>query len=445
MTIFTLVIGTVDVYDESTSLMRMLLLFIFVFLIAAGWVFLRRRWAPRTIENWRGTGIHTGLSPLQAALLLRAHPSVLVAIALESRLASGEARITAIKPLTVDWPDRDPDGPVEEALSRAVDEKGRFDPDGVDAFLDALYADVNDAMTHHSGRQTAVALRKRVAALWVAALRADSIDPTDRAWLMIQEAEKVIDRIGPGETGEILHDVIRLGGVFRAHLLPAQRISEKAYVAKSGYYRYRKDLAVSRPALGRRFQYEDESFPPSPFDLKLRALASSLDGDLSYGSSAVPLPFNFAVRMGGPSVAGRYHGRPASVLMGPNDLTEIEIASSAGLRMQILPTEETADVERRFEDRVQSGDPTFDRDFDVCHLDCRGLETWLKMPGFREAILSLMPFTELRGRDQVLCLSFACERHTFTVKSIRDRFAPLLALAEDLERRVSTTAPRDPE
>jgi hypothetical protein len=430
----------VGITDETTVLWHGVLLLATVLALGLVWSFLRARWAPRSIESWAGKGVHPGLDPVRAGLLLRVHPSRLVAAALEPLLADGRVRIVSGAPLRLHWPEPPEEDARLEVLRAALGPDGRPDPDGVVAFLEAVYDDVDAAMAPFSGRATAVRCRRRVRNLWERALRGEDAAAADRPWLVLQDPAKVIDRIPGGPVGERLHDLVRLTGVFRARLLDPGDLETRARAATRGYFRYRRDLDVVRTARG-RYEEHDRTRPPprSPFRRKLDALATALDGQVMADEPSLPLLlFYSSIR---PGVTGRHRGRVASVVLGNHGEAQADLACSAACEFQVVPRAGADGAEALFGTRVLAGTKAFDDDFVVRHRDCGELGEWMEHARTQDLLRDLEPFTEIRGLATRLRVRFAYDRERFLASDILDRFPPLVALAEHLEeRRVASGA-----
>jgi hypothetical protein len=432
------VLANIDSGYASTAFWRVVVILAVLLVLACAWRLARRRWAPRSIANWRGKGIHPGLSPLEAGLLLRAHPTLLVAIALEPYLVSGKARFATLNPLSIEWPERPAAGPLDEALSSCVSRDGRIASGGVIAFLDALYEAVNEKMTPYSGRETAVHYRRHVTGLWDRVLREGAVADADRPWLMLHDPATVVHRIRRGPGANALHDLIRLGGVFSAHLLPAQSLAEQARGARSGYFGQRADLALVDAADPTQIE---KMLLPCPFLKGLGDLAELMDGEVTDIESLLPILLTYTTR--NPGVSGRYHGRTSTVTPGRGGEVEIHLASSVGRRFQVIPSPARSSTEALSAEVILSGDEDFDASFAIHHIDCPEFESWLALPGFLDAIRALPEFIELAGTERMLRLRHAYDPETFTARTIHDRFSGLLSLAENLEQRV-TMAPRPP-
>ncbi len=434
-----------DEYDASSAFWRFIMILIAVGVLVAIWALLRRRWAPRTLDGWAGTGVGEDLSALQAGLLLRVHPSQLVTVALEPLLDSGAVSLVSVDPLRLEW--RDP--PAGESplavLARGLSEEGEIRVEGLWAFLEALQTEVNERLEPHSGRESAIHFRRLVKRRWGAALRGAEPRPEDRPWLLLQDPAVVIGRIPGGPTGERLHDLIRLAGVFRAHLVSDRDLADRAHNASEGYFRHRRDLDLVRTRRGTRQERDRPEAPPrSPIQTKLDALSGALDGEIVSENPALPLLLYYTEIE--PRVVGRHRGRVASVLLGMRDVVTIDLTCSAAcaFRVAALDAGEKGEIAPGSE-RVPSGDSEFDSAYLATQEGCDDFVEWMAFPRMRSLLEAHGTIIDLIGLPTRLVLRFPYDRDRFTSKEILDRFAPMLTFAEWIEeRRVASGAKGPP-
>jgi hypothetical protein len=294
--------------DNATSLLRGLVLFGMIALSGAVWIRVRGRWAPRTIENWSGEGIHEDLKPVEAALLIRCSPAIILAAQVFPRVLSGRMKILAKRPLRLAWSGRaGPQGKLEQAIDR-VFVRGEGGKDAVVALLEELYARVNDRMLHHDGRKTAVHYRRRVASVRERVLRDGIRDPSDATWLLLDDPDAVWRLAGGGESGEAVRRVLAAGQRMAQGILSNPEILERAR-KRPGFFRYRADLRRIRQAGKPLWASADPEPVTGALEGLLRDVADRLEGKIQPGQGWQVI-WGVAKPVMEFRIVGRHEGRP---------------------------------------------------------------------------------------------------------------------------------------
>lgn len=217
-------------------------------LVLAGMVVLflvKQRLAKRTIAAWAGVGANRDLAPHEAAVLLGLNPSVVVAILAEELRLRGRAQAVAEphEPCRIEWSGGDPDGPVEKALLDSLDGSGELRPEGVIHLVETIYDEVNEKMIPFSGRATAVYYRDFADRLWNEEIAAATeVRGSSPFFLLHDPDHDSWDDLGDDPVSRRLRRAVAIAARFRDHLVPQERYVERARQARSGYFRYRRDL-----------------------------------------------------------------------------------------------------------------------------------------------------------------------------------------------------------
>ncbi len=214
------------------------MLILIALLMSAGLLHLaiKNRFAKRTIRNWMGEGVHEGLSPVEAALLLGKHPSAIFGLHIISLALEGRAKILSEIPLAFEWTGERPSVGIEAPLIKAIGDDGKIGIPGVFDYLEELYDRVDQEMLAYSGRATAVYYRNFSRGLW----DAFSTDGADNEgllpWLLLAEPSgKEWDRVGEGEVEDAYRRSFRLRNRFVDRLISRAVYAEEVKQARRGF------------------------------------------------------------------------------------------------------------------------------------------------------------------------------------------------------------------
>jgi hypothetical protein len=474
--------------DDPPSGWRAVLFVTTLFVVGFVLVMVRRRLAPRTISHWGGTGIRTDLTPAQAAVLLRIHPGIILGLALDVRLRCGDATIRSVRPFRINWPDPEPDGPVEEALAAALGPEGEIDFDGACAALEAQYEEADEALRSVSGRLSALHYRQTIKDLLEQVARTGSLaetDPTlftpspatrrastppravlahcaphrtheygsgaqasvrpdlthsrgsrdgqgtnkvgDLSWLLLADANALYDAGAFGPGGAIIRDVSRFAGALRGHLLPDGELLRAAAGAKSGFFAYRKDLRAGRAHRDTGHRPKAYALPGPPDDM-LEALRGALDGNIVDGCPVWdPRGLTF-----GMTVTGWHDGHPVAIVFGDHDVLRLEMAIETPGRFDIEPEKTIRAPNPLGWPRVTSGDAAFDEAYLVRAIHFDDLAARLGDVATCAKIRALAPFLTITGTGARVVAVFEVARDEVTVDDILTRFAAVLDLVDAL-------------
>jgi hypothetical protein len=385
--------------DDGPSAWRAVAVLVAMFASCVVFVLVKRRVAPRTIRAWSGHGVCEDLTPAQAAVLLRVHPSIVLGVLVGELVASGRARVISSRPLLVDWPRRSPDGSVEEALDRAIGENGEVDPEKALDVLEALHAQLEEVLAPWSGRATAVWYRERVRRVLDRVQATDRLGEEDVLWLLLENQNRVYDaEVSPATRREV-RGVVRFGGTMRGHLLPAELLRDRADGAKTGYFAFRRDLLAGR---GVRSASPTVTEPrvTGPGATEMTAVAAALEGRLIPGPAALPIGGpNY-----GPVAVGRMAGRPASALFGEGGELDLEIVGDEVPQFLVESVAEASEVDA------------------------------LRVPTVHVVLDRLAPFTSIRSFGSRVRVRVPYSRKDLRAEDVLARLRALVAFVEALEK-----------
>lgn len=226
-----------------TYVFAMFLILGFV-LVAIAYVNLKDKWAPRTIDNWKGRDVCRDLTPSQAAVLLKRHPSEAVALEVASLLLEDKLEILSLNPVRIRFKESRYLDETGKLIKNSLDGEGSFKEGAAIGIMEHIYSKLNDKMASFSGRKTALFYRQFPIEGWKTFFSGGGLKRDDVPWLLLREPGAVWKRLKKNEFGEMMIHLYRIIGLFVMHLVDDKELHCKVAVCSGGLFWYRKDLVT---------------------------------------------------------------------------------------------------------------------------------------------------------------------------------------------------------